>query len=267
MSIAKVVKPGTLSFILSSTAPLGEADAHLATVAAMAADGHRRQCETTLQWVLEAGVIDRDRVRAAIFIAGAFAGSIRVETALSALAAATSEIERPSDPLSAIMSAPSSAGGAGSRRGDDGPAATADPAAWAKAGNRLFTVVHGQDAPKVGKRLDGLGPEVAAWLKADYGRALDGPGELTLRSRLIASVAALIPVEAPSALERLVRALSAHGVDGDEAWAIIDVTGRLFEEGGAIRTAQGAFERALGRRAREESDAPGGAPGDPYRWD
>jgi hypothetical protein len=210
--------------------------------------------------------LPRAKLRAAILLTAGFAGLPRVETALAALRSAEQDFERPSDPLAAIMSAP-----AQSRRQDDrgavGEVVTLPPAEWEQAGNRLLVTLHGGEAPRLSSRLGVLAPELARWTRLEYGRAFGGGDLLSLRTRVVLAVAALVPLDAPVTLERFVGLLKGRGVAAEGAWALLDLVAHLFQDGPVMKQARGAFEAALGRRSYDDDMGIPGGGDDPYRWD
>lgn len=264
MTLARNIKPATLSFILSGTGPLDSEASLLALVAACAADGHRSQCQTVLHYSL-GQEMPRAKLRAAILLTAGFAGLPRVEMALAALRSAEQDFERPSDPLAAILSPPGHSQGQDCSE-DVGEVVTLSPAEWEQAGNRLLVTLHGGEAARVSSGLGDLAPELVRWTRLEYGRAFGGGDLLSLRTRVVLVVAALVPLDAPVPLERFVRLLQGRGVDADGAWALLDLVAHLFQDGPVMKQARGAFEAALGRRSDDDGGIPGGGD-DPYRWD
>lgn len=272
MPIAREVKPATLNFVLGGNSPLQREDALLACVAAVVADGGFRAAREIILFALRDGIAP-SLVREAILHVAPLAGVVRAESGLAALDKAAEELEKPSDPLAALLGGPTKKGGespsarGGLASGSPTPAPDARDAQDEKPagdGAKMMKEALGDQAGEVEGRLTRRSRTLARWVKESLFAGAFGRGVLPVERRVLLTVAALYPLDARPALETWLRALFAKGASKEQLWALQDLLSRLFQDGSEVKSALGAFESVLGRKASDDEFAPGK---DPFRWD
>ena len=242
--LAKDVSAPTYDFLLGQPGALDRKDALLACVAATAADGSARATREILIYALQRGLA-AGMLREALLEIAPLAGAVRAEQALAALAEATVEAEKPTDPFSSLLEprerkvAPASAIGID----DDAP-----------AGPSALDAVHGERAARLRARLADRSKALARWLDEDlYGRVFARPG-LTPLQRALVALGAVFPLESRDATADWVHAARSGGASAAALWMLADTLARLFRESPEIKVALSGFESILGRRVRPHED-------------
>jgi alkylhydroperoxidase/carboxymuconolactone decarboxylase family protein YurZ len=261
MSPARKMQPSTLSFLLAETGGLDRQESLLALCAAAAADGGFAQAETLLRYALQQGVPAQWLEEALLYVYH-FAGAVRADTGFAALAAAAAEQAKPRDPFAAIMTGGGDVGAKPLVRiGADPYGEDEDPT----SGARYLADFLGPQAAAVRSRFSGRSRTLERWVLADlWGRLFARP-VLSRRAQLLAALGALYPLGSREPLADIVSAAAKQGVTKEDLFTLLDLLGRLFDEGAATKSARAAFEKVLGPKpAGPEEFAPGQ---DPFRWD
>jgi alkylhydroperoxidase/carboxymuconolactone decarboxylase family protein YurZ len=250
--LAKDVSAPTYDFLLGQPGALDRRDALLACVAATAADGSARPTREILIYALQRG-LTAAMLREALLEIAPLAGAVRAEQALAALAEASVEAEKPTDPFASLLEpkerkvAPSSAAPVN----DDAPSG---PSTELGTGPTALDAVHGERAAKLRGRVAGRSKALARWIEEDlYGRVLARPG-LTPLQRALVGLGAVFPLESRDWAADWVHAARSQGASDAALWMLADTLARLFRESPEIKVGLSGFDSILGRRVRPLED-------------
>ncbi|MCB9894058.1 MAG: carboxymuconolactone decarboxylase family protein [Planctomycetes bacterium] len=240
MPIAKRVEPATISFLLTGIDPLDRDDAVLAMAAAITADGHGEHARRLFDALLKLDPRpDPELIREAILQTHLFAGYPR---ALNSLAAFKDACKKAGNPLT------------GEIKLREHPLEGDDMALFRKRGKELFDAIYKDKADQIDRFAKSNSPDLADWAIVEgYGRVLARP-LLEPRQRSLCIVAALIPLDVAPQLKGHVQGALNTGSTPEQLWKLLDVVGRLFNEGPETRGAKKTFEDVLGKQVMSEEE-------------
>ncbi|MCA8914041.1 MAG: carboxymuconolactone decarboxylase family protein [Planctomycetes bacterium] len=240
MPIAKRVEPATISFLLTGIDPLDRNDAVLAMAAAITADGHGEHARRLFDALLKLDPRpDPELIREAILQTHLFAGYPR---ALNALAAFKDACKKAGNPLT------------GEVKLREHPLEGDDMGLFRKRGKELFDEIYRDKADQIDRFAKSNSPDLADWAIVEgYGRVLSRP-IMEPRQRSLCIVASLIPMDVAPQLKGHVQGALNTGSTPEQMWKLLDVVGRLFNEGPETRGAKKTFEDVLGKQVMSEEE-------------